>query len=343
MSLSAAQVEATVASIARVQLPDGAIPWYAGGHVDPWNHIEAAMALTAGGRIREAELAYRWLRATQRSDGAWPASVRAGRVQDATLDANFCAYIAAGLWHHWLAVRDEGLVAALWPTLERAIDFALGLQVRAGWVAWARDATGRAWPGALLTSCSCIHLSLDCAISLAELTGNERPDWELSLASLADAVAARPDAFEDKDRFSMDWYYPVLGGVLRGDRGAARIDERWDAFVVEGCGSRCVSDRPWVTAAETCELALSLDALGMTGEATSLFDWVQHLRAPNGSYWTGTTWPDGTKWPVEQTSWSSASVVLTYEALYGASATAEFFRDAGRRSADLSAGVVDSL
>ncbi len=349
MSVTAAQIDATVASIARVQLPNGAIPWYAGGHVDPWNHVEAAMGLDAGGRPFEAGRAYRWLRFTQRRDGAWPASVRAGRLQDPTLDANFCAYVAAGVWHHWLATRDDGFVAELWPVVERAIDFVLDLQSPDGSVCWARDGSYRAWPRALVTSSSCIHLSLDCAISLAELTGNVRPDWELSLASLAEAVAARPEAFEDKSRFSMDWYYPVLGGVLRGDAGRARIDQRWYDFVAEGLGARCVWDRPWVTTAETCELALSLDALGRDDEARSLFDCVHHLRCGEGSYWTGATFPDGTRWPVEQTTWSAAAVVLAYEALFGEGATSGFFRSAGRRSPSalpapvVSEAVADSL
>ena len=60
----------------------------------------------------------------------------------------------------------------------------------------------------------------------------------------------------------MEWYYPVLGGALRGAAARARIDERWDDFVVPGLGIRCVDDRPWVTGAETCELVLALDAIG---------------------------------------------------------------------------------
>ena len=42
----------------------------------------------------------------------------------------------------------------------------------------------------------------------------------------------------------MEWYYPVLGGALRGEAAQARIDERWDDFVVPGLGIRCVDHRP---------------------------------------------------------------------------------------------------
>ena len=45
----------TIESIRAVQLQDGMIPWFAGGHADPWNHVEAAMALTVGGALHEAE------------------------------------------------------------------------------------------------------------------------------------------------------------------------------------------------------------------------------------------------------------------------------------------------
>ena len=31
------------------------IPWFEGGHCDPWNHVEAAMALSVGGFHDEAD------------------------------------------------------------------------------------------------------------------------------------------------------------------------------------------------------------------------------------------------------------------------------------------------
>ena len=41
--LTADQVQATVDAIASWQLPNGMVPWFPGGHADPWNHVEAAM------------------------------------------------------------------------------------------------------------------------------------------------------------------------------------------------------------------------------------------------------------------------------------------------------------
>ena len=52
--LSADDVAATATSIARMQEPDGAVPWTTGGHTDTWNHVEAAMALLVGGEPEAA-------------------------------------------------------------------------------------------------------------------------------------------------------------------------------------------------------------------------------------------------------------------------------------------------
>src|SRR5262249_61078029 len=102
---------------------------------------------------------------------------------------------------------------------------------------------------------------LRCAIASAEHRGRERPDWELSLGSLAIAVAHRPDVFLDKARWAMDWYYPILGGVLRGHAAHARVAAGWDTFVVEGRGARCVSDRPLVTSAGACDAVVGAEPI----------------------------------------------------------------------------------
>src|SRR5207253_2429018 len=106
--LTATDVVATVDSIAAVQLDNGMIPWFPGGHADPWNHVEAAMALAVGGRVDEAERAYAWLQRAQRADGSWHAYYLAEGIEDPKFDANVCAYIATGIWHHFLHTGDRG-------------------------------------------------------------------------------------------------------------------------------------------------------------------------------------------------------------------------------------------
>jgi len=56
----------------------------------------------------------------------------------------------------------------------------------------------------------------------------------------------------------MDWFYPILTGVVQASAAHQRILARWETFVEEGFGCRCVSDEPWVTVAESCELTLAL-------------------------------------------------------------------------------------
>jgi hypothetical protein len=129
----------------------------------------------------------------------------------------------------------------------------------------------------------------------------------------------------------MDWYYPVLTGVIGGDAGRARLDERWDAFVMEGKGVRCVSDRPWVTAAETCEAMLAHLAVGQRDRAEELFRWVQTLREPSGAYWTGIVYPEEVHFPgQEQSTYTAAAVVLAADALAGGSPASHLFVDHDR-------------
>src|SRR5690606_5760920 len=146
---------------------------------------EAAMALDLGGRRTEAERAYQWLADLQRADGSWHQYYLADSIEHDKLDANTIAYIAAGVWHHYLLTRDEGFVETMWPVVEKAIDFVLDLQPPRGEILWPRHADGTPWTFALLTGSSSICHSLRCAIALAEHLGHDQPDWELSAARLA--------------------------------------------------------------------------------------------------------------------------------------------------------------
>ena len=121
--LSAAEVAETAASIVAMQEPDGAVPWTDGEHVDVWNHVESAMALLVAGEVDAAERAYAWCRRTQRFDGSWPMRTVAGEVEDASGETNMSAYLAVGVWHHWLVRRDRAFVERFWPVVRRALDF----------------------------------------------------------------------------------------------------------------------------------------------------------------------------------------------------------------------------
>ncbi|MBS2965292.1 prenyltransferase [Actinocrinis puniceicyclus] len=319
----------TVAGIKALQRRDGAVPWFAGGKLDPWDHVESAMALDAAGEHEAARRAYLWLARTQNSDGSWyagyadtPEGVSAAAVTDRTLETNFTAYCAVGIYHHYLATADRRLLRQLWPTVAAAIEFVLRQQRSDGAIRWQ--------PGgdeALLSGCSSMYQALRCAVAAATALGEDQPGWELAFSRLGHALAAHPERFAPKERYSMDWYYPVLGTVLRGGAGHRRIDEGWDRFVVPGFGVRCVDDHPWVTGGESSELAIALWALGREAQARAvLADVGAHLRdEADGMYWTGYVYADRAVWPEEKTSWTAGSLLLALAALGGEPATRTVF------------------
>jgi hypothetical protein len=323
--LTADQIISTGHAIAAVQQPGGAIGW-PDGHVDAWNHVECAMALSLCGLRDASRRAYDWLRVSQRPDGSWHKQMPPGEI-DLTTESNHAAYCAVGVWHELLVSRDEGFAERMWPTVRAAIDFVLGLQTPRGEVIWRRAADGTPDGYALLAGSASMYSSLRCAILLADYLAEPQPDWELAADQLAHAVACHPEAFADKSRFSMDWYYPVLGGPLRGKAGRHRLDQDWDTYVVPGVGVRCVSDEPWVTAAETAELAIALEAIGDAAGALDLLDQIQSLRDPSGAYWTGWQFTTQRHYPDEQSSYTAAAIVLAADTLCGATPGSSIFRD----------------
>jgi hypothetical protein len=317
--LTSAQVSDTARSIAEMQEPGGAVPWTPGEHTDIWNHVEAAMAMLVGHQVAAAERAYDWCRRTQRADGSWPMKLVTGQVEDASGETNMSAYLAVGVWHHWLLRRDRCFVEELWPVVRRGLDFVVGMQLPFGGIAWSQewDADGPAHVNqdALLAGSSSIYQSLRAGVALADLVGQPQPEWELAGGRLGHALRHHRDLFLDKAEFSMDWYYPVLGGAVRGAAAVELLEAGWDTFVVPGLGIRCVSHKPWVTGAETCELVMSLDAVGDHQRAVEQFAAMQHLRDPDGRYWTGYVYPDDVRWPAEHTTYTAAAVVLAADEL----------------------------
>ncbi len=326
--LSATEICTTAETIARLQLPSGMIEWFPGGHADPWNHVETAMALATAGFIEQAELAYQWLVDVQLPDGAWYNYYLADGVEDAKRDSNCVAYFATGIWHHHLVTADVDFLGRMWPTLERAMSFVLDLQTPRGEIMWAVREDGSRFDYALLTGSSSITHSLRCASSVAETLGHDRPAWIEARNRLVDLVAKRPEAFEPKDRWAMDWYYPVLTGAIVGDDAKKRMTDGWDDFVMDRKGVRCVSDEPWITAAETCECVMALLAVGEFTAANALFDWSQRLRDDDGSYFTGMVYPERVHFPENQrSSYTAAAVILAADALYGRNPTSRLFLD----------------
>jgi len=330
--LSSDEIVASAEHLVRLQTSSGMIPWWTGGHCDPWNHVESAMALDVAGFHGEAEHAYEWLADIQRPDGSWhnyylPDGGRDVAVEEPKIDTNVVAYVATGVWHHWRCTTDRSFVDNLWPTVERALDYVLSLRRDNGLVLWAVETDGtRAWDYALLTGSASIQHALRCGAAVGLATGSPRPDWVEAADVMCTLIGREPLAFQPKTRWAMDWYYPVMTGAITDEEAKIRLADGWAQFSMEGRGIRCVWDEPWITASETAEAALAYAAIGDFATATDLLAWTRSHRRDDGSYLTGLVYPDRLIFPDgEHTSYTAAAVILAADAIAGASGGSDLF------------------
>jgi hypothetical protein len=333
------------ARILELQRDNGAIPWYDGGVIDPWNHTEAAMGLTVIGEVAHARRAFRYLQDTQLEDGSWWGQLGAAVPFDDEAhytggdegagkpirDTNFAAYIATGAWHYFLITRDRTWLKEIWPNVEAAIKWVVAHQSPHGDIRWAAKDPHTPENDALITGSSSIYKSLECAIHIAQELGVSSHDWHGARFRLGEALREKPHRFdrtwESKARYSMDWYYPVLAGVITGDAARRRIAAKWDIFVAEGMGCRCVSDQPWVTIAESAELTMALLVAGERKRAEQMLAWQHQWRDENGAYWMGYQFEESIAWPSEKPAWTAAAVILATDAVTGATPASRLFAE----------------
>ncbi len=221
----------------RSQLPDGNIPWIPGGHTDPWNLVEAAMALDVGGRHAEAERAYEWLaeHAAPRRRLARLLRRRRGRGGQARHQRHRATSPpACGTTTSSPATAASS--RRMWPVVERAIDFvARPPDADRARSLWARHADGtprtaRCSPARRASATACAARS-----RVAERLGHERPDWELSLGALA-IVDRAPARRASSTRTAGRWTGTTRSSAACCAASAAEraLAARWDAFVVDG-------------------------------------------------------------------------------------------------------------
>jgi len=317
-----ALVQSQADFIIECQLPSGAIPWFKGQITDPWDHVEGAIALDLCGRHREAVAAYRWSRETQNDEGSWYSAYLDDRPHERVRDTNFAAYIATGVWFHYLATGDIEFLREMWPTVEKGVDFALRLQQPTGEVLWALSDTGSPWPGAILTSSCCIWRSLRNGTSVSKALGVDRPDWEAAAGRLLKATQ-NPDLFdrmgENERRYAMNWFYPVLTGVIKGREAKEHIEREWSDLIIDNWGCRVAADEDVTAVAETGELIIALCLIGEHGKARNLLDWTLRLRDDRGGFCRGMKLPEREPCPGddERATWTSAALIMAIAALSG--------------------------
>lgn len=337
-------VAALAKRIATLQDRDGRIHWVDNGLWDPWNHCEAAMGLAVAGDQAGAQRALEALIMAQTQEGYWQADMgcAAPMTPDAAhldtagapqiIDTNFCAYPAVFAWHLSLITKDTALARRAASMVERACEWLMPLQ-RAGVFPW-RALDGRETPAdvdALVTGNASIALSLACALCLLEALDRPTAHIRQALGQLVAAFAPGPHAqrrgdhlatppgpFLEKPRHAMDWYYPILAGVLPHDQAADTLDRRWTEFVHPNFGCRCVNDEPWATAAETAELVIALNRLAPFSPraAQRLHQVLASLNAhldPQGGLWMGFQFEQNRPWPEERPSWTAGAAILAID------------------------------
>lgn len=319
-----------VRSILEVQERDGAIPWFAEGPWDAWNHAECLMALMIAGELEAAERGFDYLRRAQQPSGAWLCGYGNALPMDGrdrisrqpaplVADTNFAAYPAAALWRCWRLFADRRVVHAVWPTVRAALDFVVSRQHPQGDISWCDEVHDGPGDDALIAGCASIFESLGHGLALSAVVGDPQPAWAEARARLGEALVSRPERFDRagaRSDFAMDWYYPALTGVLGSASAAERIDARLSLFVQPGRGCRCVLSEPWATVAESAELAMTLIGLGRREEAARLLAWQDAHRDADGVWWMGWQFAEAIPWPLEKPTWTQAAMILAYDALY---------------------------
>ena len=334
----------SIERIIELQRSDGSITWFNQGVFDAWNHLESIMALNILDFKKEKNLGFEYLINSQLEDGSWLGQLGStvefdvdtgifnGKESDAgsfIRDTNFSAYIATASWHDYLINKSKEDLLKLWPTISNAIDFVIKNQSLSGEIRWAARDEYISSDDALITGCCSIYKSLICAINCANVLNINVGKWKISLEKLGSAIKNNPELFDrtwdSKQRFSMDWYYPILCGLISGKEAKEKLFDKWEVFVVDGIGCKCVKDQPWVTIAETAELAITLKKIGEDKKAEEMLAYTNNWKDENGAYWMGRQYKEDIFWPKERPPWTSAAVILAYDTIYNLSDGSKLF------------------
>ena len=149
-------------------------------------------------------------------------------------------YISVAALHYFKIFSDREKLIELWETIYKAINFSINLQNPNGTIPWSVDKNNKIEEDFLLTGSSSILKSIECAIKISRiLEKKENKSWMRAYKSLAQAVKNPNGLFDltqDRSRFSMDWYYPIISGALSSKERDLYIQKIFKDFYVDGLG-----------------------------------------------------------------------------------------------------------
>ena len=302
-----------------VQFLSGAIPSNQDGSHDPWDHLEALMGLTTLGYKTQALKGLNWMVSNQNQDGSWYNLYQDEKPLELNKQTNHAAYVAVAVWHFYLINNDIKFLQEFWEPVKKGILFSLSLQHDNGAIAWNIDEFEKIDEDYLLTGCSSIAKSLECAIAICQALGdqNYESEWRIAHSKLIEALENPSGIFDlkkDRSRFSMDWYYPILGGINSKKRINSLTTKIKDSFWIQGLGIKCVSDEPWVTVAETSECSIAYKKIGKDKIALELLHNAISIVDSKGIPYMGWQFHENIYWPDETPSWTSAACILAADA-----------------------------
>ena len=286
------------------QLLSGASPSNQDGSHDPWDHLEAVMGLTSLGYKDQALQGLHWMVANQNEDGSWYNLYQDEKPLELNKQTNYASYIAVAVWHFYLINNDVNFLQEFWEPVKKGILFSLSLQHSNGAIAWNIDEFETIDEDYLLTGCSSTAKSLECAIAICQALGNQsyESEWRIAHSKLITALENPSEIFDlkkDRSRFSMDSYYPILGGINSKKRINSLTTKIKDSFWIQGLGIKCVSDEPWVTVAETSECSIAYKKIGEDKIALELLHNAIAIVDGNGIPYMGWQFSENIYWPDE--------------------------------------------
>ena len=318
-------------SIKTNQLDSGAIPSNADLSHDPWDHIEAIMGLNFLNDKESSDLAFKWLKNNQNKDGSWYAKYFNNNPIELNKPTHFGPYISVAALHYYKIFSDKDKLLELWETIDSAINFSLNLQDSNGTIPWSVDKNNQIENDFLLTGASSILKSLECAIAISKILDlDSNKKWTKAYKLLAYAIKNPKGLFDktiDRSRFSMDWYYPIISGVLSDSEKDKYIKKIYKDFYIEGIGVKCVVEEPWVTVAETSEFIVSLVISNEIEEAKKLLIEVMNISDLNDIPYMGWQYEENIFWPEEKPSWTAAALILAADSIYDFSSGSDILKE----------------